>query len=384
MDVAILESYLYHETEEIQGQDRIVWGGAERYLFELCKLFQSKGHHVAVYQPLNQHVLKDERYVKVKSGQVEKDFFGIPVVCLPDTDEGWSLSVNPSLNMQFNEIAKFFDLAIYFVTCLCWPNVVHPSVSISHGIFWDYPEHGWKSWKEDERKEFFRRHLYGFTAPDLCVAVDTNVKKVLMALDPGAESSVEVVYNFVDTEKFKPAHKSWKGIRVLHPRRLTTLRGCNDLIRASLDCPEYEFYAVGQSFSEALDQKASMWSRTTKNVRFIQKPMHEMPAVYRMADIAVVPTKAAEGLSLSLLESMASGLPVITTCVGGLGDAVIDGYNALVYDPSREKMSHYIRFLAENENLRRKMGERNREIAVECFDIKLWKAKWLEIIGRFQ
>jgi len=30
-------------------------------------------------------------------------------------------------------------------------------------------------------------------------------------------------------------------------------------------------------------------------------------------------------LSLSLLESMASGLPVITTPVGGLGDAVIDG-----------------------------------------------------------
>ena len=43
----------------------------------------------------------------------------------------------------------------------------------------------------------------------------------------------------------------------------------------------------------------------------------------RNADISVVPTMASEGLSLSLLESMACGLPIVTTPVGGLGDAVI-------------------------------------------------------------
>jgi glycosyltransferase involved in cell wall biosynthesis len=57
--------------------------------------------------------------------------------------------------------------------------------------------------------------------------------------------------------------------------------------------------------------------------------MEEMPKVYQQADIAVVPTRASEGLSLSLLESLSCGLPVVTTPVGGLGDAVIPNYNAL-------------------------------------------------------
>ena len=61
-----------------------------------------------------------------------------------------------------------------------------------------------------------------------------------------------------------------------------------------------------------------------ENVTFIHKETDDMPEVYRKADISTVPTISTEGLSLSLLESMASGLPVITTPVGGLGDAVID------------------------------------------------------------
>jgi glycosyltransferase involved in cell wall biosynthesis len=80
---------------------------------------------------------------------------------------------------------------------------------------------------------------------------------------------------------------------------------------------------------------------------------------------------------------MACGLPVITTPVGGLGDAIIDGYNALVFDPNHENLADYIRYMAENEDLMRKFGERNREIAVDCFDIEIWKEKWKNLIRRF-
>jgi hypothetical protein len=39
--------------------------------------------------------------------------------------------------------------------------------------------------------------------------------------------------------------------------------------------------------------------------------------------------------------------------------------------------------MAENEDLMRKFGERNREIAVDCFDIEIWKEKWKNLIRRF-
>lgn len=383
MKIAVLTSFFFQELKEIQGKDRIIFGGAEKYLVEFCHLLQSEGHSVTVFQSLPQ-TAKDEpgRPVRVNSGQVTKEYAGIPIICLPDTDNAWAYSTNPKLNLVFNEMAIFYDLAIYFATFLCFPHVVQPSISISHGIFWDYPAHAIRNSKKDEQEEFFRRQIYGFTAPDACVAVDSNIRKVLAALEPGSESRTQVIYNFVNTEQFKPVPKTWEGMRILYPRRLTMLRGCNEFIRASRELPEYEYIVVGQAADEGMEKQVVAWGETTPNLRFVWKPMEGMEELYQQADITVVPTRASEGLSLSLLEAMACGLPVITTPVGGLGDAVIDGYNALIFDPNHENLANYINYLAKDEDLRRKFGERNREIAVDCFDIKIWHEKWRRLIGR--
>ena len=384
MKIAILSTYFYHEVKEVTGRDRIIFGGGERYLIELCKFLQAEGNEVAVYQPLPQTTVVDGRQVRVPCGQIAKEYEGIPIICLPDTDGGWNLMVNPDLNMIFNEIGTFFDLRIYFATYMAFPQAVLPAISISHGIYWDYPQGLFKSLNDDGRKEFFRRHLYGFTTPDVCVAVDSNVRKVIAATEPGAESRIHVVPNFVDTKQFTPApEKTWEGTNVLYPRRLTQLRGCNDFIKASQDFPQYNYLAVGQNSREETEKNVSAWYENTPHLNFIHKPMDEMPEIYRQADISVVPTKACEGLSLSLLESMACALPVITTPVGGIGDGVIDGYNALIYDPNHDDLGFFIDALAKDEGLRQKFGQRNREIAVESFDIKIWHQRWKNILRSF-
>lgn len=377
MRIAILTSVLFRDTKEVQGKDRIVWGGAERYLYELCRFLIDEGHEVEIYQVLNHHVGGE----RISSGTIIKHFMGIQVTCFSDVDN-WNGSLNSRLNMVFNETASRHDLAIYFATFLCWPHVLPRSISISHGVFWDYPYHIYKECSEEQQREWMKRQLYGFTAPNVCVSVDSNVKKVISAISPGDQSKIHIIYNFVDTEQFTPGTRTWDNIRVLYPRRLTTLRGCNDFIKASVDFPQYSYLAVGQAREESIERIAQMWSEES-NIRFISREMHEMPEVYRQADISVVPTIAIEGLSLSLLESMASGLPVITTPVGGLGDAVIPGYNALLYDPDEGGLSNCIHELAENEDLRKKFGSRNREIAKECFDIEIWKRKWKEVLNGF-
>jgi glycosyltransferase involved in cell wall biosynthesis len=381
--VAILTSFFFHEVEEIQGRDRIIWGGGERYLYELCKLIQAQGHQVAVFQSLPQTLVDAQGHpCRVDSGNINKEFDGIPFICLPNTDNMWAFHANPQLNSRFNENAIYYDLSIYFITSLAWPYAVNPSISISHGIIWDYPYHDINNNKIDDQEEFRRRQLYGFTGPDVCVSVDSNVRKVMSAFSPGSERNIRIIYNFVDTEKFKPAPKTWDGIRVLYPRRLTMLRGCNEFIKASRELPQYEYTAVGQAADERLEKVMVLWGETTPNLRFIHKPMEGMEEVYQESDISIVPTKACEGLSLSLLESMSCGLPVITTPVGGLGDAVIDGYNALLFDPNHDNLADFIAYLAKHERLRRKFGKRNREIA-KSFDIKLWREKWKKLIKSF-
>jgi glycosyltransferase involved in cell wall biosynthesis len=61
---------------------------------------------------------------------------------------------------------------------------------------------------------------------------------------------------------------------------------------------------------------------------------HDAPAVYRRGDVFVTPTWA-EGFSNTVLEAMASGLPVVSTEVVGVVDCVRDGVNGLLA-PARD------------------------------------------------
>lgn len=382
MNIAILTTPFFQDCKEVsriidgekvQGQDRIIFGGAERYLINLCELLLSMGHSATVYQPfygINKPFTKEYKGIT---------FFMIP------TEAPWEYHTCTDLNWKFNEYAAMADLRIFFATYLAWPYAPPNSISICHGIYWDNVQGNRiiNNFNEFQRKEFFKRQLQGFTDPDLVVSVDSNVRKVIQAIEPGAEKRIQVVYNYVDTEKFTPTLKTWEGFNVLFPRRMTALRGSTEITKAFVNYPQYNFTLVGQAADEGAAHDYTSGHANRKNVFFTHKEMDQMPEMYQEADISVVPTIASEGLSLSLLESMASGLPVITTPVGGLGDAVIDGYNAIIYDPNHEDLGKKIDCLAKNPDIRDKFGKRNREIAVESFDIEIWRNKWRNIIQGF-
>jgi len=59
----------------------------------------------------------------------------------------------------------------------------------------------------------------------------------------------------------------------------------------------------------------------------------ELPRHYREADICLVPTIAQDGLSITSVEAMAAGLPVIASRIGGLPYTVSDGVTGLFCEP---------------------------------------------------
>jgi glycosyltransferase involved in cell wall biosynthesis len=305
MKVAILAPNFFVEVKEVHGRDRIIFGGGERYLFELCKLLQSEGHYITVFQALrpgrNGDVI-DGFAQKESFGQVQKKWNGINFICLQDNDR-CRYNVNPTMNMMFNENARHYDLAIYFGTYMAYPYAVSPSISVCHGIYWDYPYHAYNMYDDKNKKTYLDKNLYGFKECDVCVAVDSNVKKVIQAIEPGSEKRINIIYNFVDTKAFTPKKKNKDDgkIKVLCPRRLTVLRGSNEFIRASRQYPEYEYLSVGQASDVSVQKQLEAWGKTTPHVQFIYKDMDKMPEVYHEADISVIPTMACEGLSLSCL-----------------------------------------------------------------------------------
>ncbi|MFA5385618.1 MAG: glycosyltransferase [Eubacteriales bacterium] len=378
--IAILTSYLYQQLKEFDGEDRVIFGGAEKYMIEFCRMLHKDGHFVQVFQPFRDGYIDNKGNTK-PTYPVQREFYGIPVACMP-TKGNWDYSTNPDVNYTFNEMTASFDLRVYFTTFMAWPEVRRPAISISHGIFWDSPCHAVRGFAAQQKEEFFRRQLYGFTAPDVCVAVDTNVRGVIAALSPGDEYRIRVIPNFVDTTVYKPTDRP-ENVRpkVLYPRRLSAVRGINDFTWLAAQFPDVDFLVCGNGADRNQEEIFSQSTKGQPNVKTFWRKPEEMYEVYQECDVAIIPTRASEGTSLSMLEAMATGLPIIGTPAGGLPNLLIDNWNGLVVDLNHESLAEALGFLLSQPEAMRRFGQRNREMACECFDLEIWKLKWRNILA---
>ncbi len=96
---------------------------------------------------------------------------------------------------------------------------------------------------------------------------------------------------------------------------------------------------------------------------------NDIPQVLRGLDLFVLPSRA-EGISNTILEAMATGLPVVATGVGGNGELVRDGASGRLVppaDPARlaEAMAVYLKDPA----LRRDHGREGRRLAVAEYSL---------------
>ncbi len=97
------------------------------------------------------------------------------------------------------------------------------------------------------------------------------------------------------------------------------------------------------------------------------------------ADIFTL-TSETEGMSKSILEALASRLPVIATDVGGNCDLVLQGDNGyLLPDHQPDRLSAKINELANNNEMRHKMGERSLELLSSEYSEALFLERHINI-----
>ena len=88
--------------------------------------------------------------------------------------------------------------------------------------------------------------------------------------------------------------------------------------------------------------------------------------LYRASDVFVFPS-FREGLSVSLMEAMASGLPVVCSRIRGNVDLVEDCCGGFHFSPNNEtELANNLEKILANEDFRKKMGQSNL-IAIQQF-----------------
>lgn len=95
---------------------------------------------------------------------------------------------------------------------------------------------------------------------------------------------------------------------------------------------------------------------------------HELLRQFALADAFVLPSRG-ECLSIALMEAAAAGLPIITTDVGALREAAVDGQSALVV-PAGDVASlrAAIERLVDDREMRERLGRAGNALAHEKFD----------------
>jgi glycosyltransferase involved in cell wall biosynthesis len=104
-------------------------------------------------------------------------------------------------------------------------------------------------------------------------------------------------------------------------------------------------------------------------VRFLGS-VSDVPALLRQARVSVL-SSVSEGVPLTVLEAMASGLPVAATAVGGIPEVVIDGATGLLVPPrDPAALASALLRLHRDDELARRLGDAGRRTALERFDVR--------------
>jgi len=221
------------------------------------------------------------------------------------------------------------------------------------------------------------------------IAVSNAVKQHLVA--QGMEPDrITVVHNGVDLRALSRPEESgvvrerWglpAGAPVLITvGRLTARKGHRDLLEAVSELvsnprwSELRLLIVGTGvLLRKLKEKAPRLGLAGRAL-FVGFQQDVVPFL-QAADIFVLPS-IQEGLSLSALEAMALGKPVVACRVGGTPEVVVDGETGLLVAPGRpaELAGALERLLADPDRARA-MGERGRRRVKEAFDFEQMVSK---------
>lgn len=176
---------------------------------------------------------------------------------------------------------------------------------------------------------------------ELIFTVDEEIRRYIEGFDVDSQKIV-ALRNFVDIDEFSPASEGGRNrerfnlpedkFLVLCPRRLVRKCGVIYAARAAKRLRE----RLGNEFVLVYTGEGIERDRITQyvedndlqdNVLLLGNIPHEnMPTLFRAADAVVIPSVTVgverEATSISALEAMASGVPVVVSDIGGLRELI--------------------------------------------------------------
>jgi glycosyltransferase involved in cell wall biosynthesis len=204
----------------------------------------------------------------------------------------------------------------------------------------------------------------------------------------------EAVRNGRDPTVFRPDPASRHRVRaelgvpgdrtvIIAVSRLVWHKGYPELAAAMRAVPEAELWVAGERLDS--DRGADMESLLRGaglgyRLRLLGYRT-DIAALLAAADIFTLPSRF-EGLPMSVIEAMLTGLPVVATNVRGPAEQVVDGITGLQVPPGNAAaLGAALGRLVRDPALRADMGQAGRQRALDCYDEAKVLSRTLDLLG---
>jgi glycosyltransferase involved in cell wall biosynthesis len=197
-------------------------------------------------------------------------------------------------------------------------------------------------------------------------------------------SQIVVLPNPVRVPVEAPDRADRPQVQFLHLGRLGERKGSYDLVNAFSGLPEAlrnraRLVLAGDGDVEGVRKLAAPMGERVEVHSWISS--HERDRLLAESDVFALPSRA-EGVPMALLEAMASGLPSITSPVGGIPDVFRHGVDGALVTPGnvaeiRAAMAHMI----SDDAARHAAGRSARERA-RAFDVHVYARRLADIYHR--
>lgn len=322
-------------------------GGAERYLIDLCVRMAVEGYEVHVYA---------ERY-DVEDSRIR--FHPVKTIPFPKSFRLLSFAVRATKEIENGNYDITFGVGNTLTADILQPHGgVHWAwfwrslKAYDHPILWMIkflgrvfsPKQWVSGWVEDAP--------YQGGSPQAIIAISQMVKQDMMRWYRIPDEKITVVYNGVDIEQFHPRNRQYReeirrrhGIGeewvILFVSNNFRLKGLGFLMKAlgkikDGSHPPFKLLILGRDRQNPYLRSARKMG-ISEEVIFAGST-NEPEKYYGASDLLVHPT-FYDACSLTVLEALASGLPVITSYFNGASGIMTQGQEGFVISNPRDDQS---------------------------------------------
>ena len=326
------------------------FGGAETMCENLTYALKAAGHDVTVVSLYNEHTPISERMERA----------GVKILYL-DKKLGLDVSMVPKLYRIMKQekpdvVHTHLDVIKYAVAAAKLAGVKR-CVHTVHNV----------ADKEAEgRIQKIINKIYfklGWSVP---VALSPLVQRTIAEFYDMSMTDIPVIYNGVDLSRCMPKDDyGAETITLVHVGRFNEQKnhkGLLDAFRMVLsEYPDCRLNLLGDGeLREEMEDYAQALG-VSQNTAFLGSQSNVYPYL-KDADIFLLPSNY-EGMPMTIIEAMGTGLPIVATAVGGVPDMITDGESGLLTPCDSEAVSAAVTKLIENESLRASLGQAAKEAA---------------------